>query len=75
MSESPIRIRELADEGLSPPMWGRFNDASELVYCIATMPNGRARTWSREANEPADIFAARITRDVLEFAVACALIA
>jgi hypothetical protein len=66
LTEHAIRIRELADEGLSPPSWGRFDDANELTYAIVMLPNGRARTWSREAREPCDVFAGRIVRDVIE---------
>lgn len=58
--EGPIRMRELLDEGFPhPPAWGRFS-GGELIYVIATMPNGRARSWSREVNEPCEIFAARM---------------
>lgn len=65
--EYPIVIRELVDEGLSPPLWGRFS-GGELVGAIATLPDGRARTWTREPNESAEIFSARIVRDIIEAA-------
>lgn len=65
LNEHPITLRELFDEGLHPPMWGRFS-GGELVFAIAVMPDGRARTWTREANEPCDVFAGRVTRDIVE---------
>jgi hypothetical protein len=65
INESPIVIRELHDEGLRLPMWGRFSGA-ELIFCVATMPNGQARAWTREPAEPCEVFAGRITRDVIE---------
>jgi hypothetical protein len=46
---------------------GRF-DGAELVHALGVLPNGTARTWSREPNEPANIFAGRIIRDVIEAA-------
>lgn len=65
LTEHAIVLRELRDEGLSPPMWGRFNGV-ELVFAIAMLPSGRARSWSREANESCEIFSARICRDIVE---------
>ncbi len=65
--ESPIVLRELLDEGLHPPMWGRFSGV-ELIFCVATLSDGRARTWSREADEPSEVFAGRIMRDCVEAA-------
>jgi hypothetical protein len=65
INESPIVVRELHDEGLRLPMWGRF-DGVELVYCLGILPDGRARTWTREPRESAEIFSARIVRDVVE---------
>lgn len=67
LREYPIVLRELVDEGLSPPMWGRF-DRGELVYCIAMLPSGRARTWTREPRETCEVFSARVVRDVIEAA-------
>jgi hypothetical protein len=66
MREAPIHITELDEEGVHVPAWGRFNHAGELVYVIATLPNGQARTWTREAVESAEIFAGRIIRDIVE---------
>jgi hypothetical protein len=66
LTESPIRIREIDDFGVPhPPAWGRFI-AGELVYVIATLPNGRAKTWTREPREDAETFGARVTRDIVE---------
>lgn len=77
LTEKPIVLRELADEGLEPPMWGRFNDVNELVFVIGMLPTGRARSWSRELNEPCEIFAGRVTRDIVESVrgTACVLVA
>ncbi len=59
-------MREITDYGVShPPAWGRFC-GGELIYVIAMLPSGRSRTWSRESNESAEIFAARVTRDIVE---------
>jgi hypothetical protein len=66
LREHPIVIRELIDEGLSPPAWGRFSGNGELIFCIIAMPSGQARGWSREPREDAEIFSARIVRDVIE---------
>lgn len=66
LAEHPIRMRELLDEGLRVPMWGRFGANGELVYCIATLDSGKPRTWSREPQEDAETFALRITRDLQE---------
>jgi hypothetical protein len=65
MREVPIRIAELAEEGIHAPAWGRFV-AGELIYAIVTLSDGQARSWSREARESAEVFAARIVRDVVE---------
>jgi hypothetical protein len=65
INESPIVIRELHDEGLRLPMWGRF-DGVELIYALGMLPDGRSRTWTREPREAAEIFAGRIVRDVIE---------
>jgi hypothetical protein len=65
IEESPIVIRELHDEGLRLPMWGRF-DGVELIYALGMLPNGRSRTWTREPRETAEIFSARVVRDIVE---------
>lgn len=64
MSEHPIAMRELLDEGVRLPAWGRF-DGAELIFCIVMLPTG-ARSWTREPNEPCEIFSARVTRDIVE---------
>ncbi|MGD9544334.1 MAG: hypothetical protein AB7F41_04895 [Methylocystis sp.] len=63
--EAPIRIRELVDEGLHLPTWGRFNGA-ELIYALCVLPSGQARVWHREPLESAELFSARICRDIIE---------
>ncbi|MBG0800787.1 hypothetical protein IYW40_04670 [Methylocystis sp. H4A] len=64
--ERQILLREAEDLGVHPPiLWGRFV-GPELVYAIGTMPNGRARSWSREPGEAAETFALRIRRDLQE---------
>ncbi len=66
LTERPIHIREIDDYGIPhPPMFGRF-DSVELTFVIATLPSGKARSWSREPRESAEIFAGRIVRDVIE---------
>jgi hypothetical protein len=65
MSEAPIVIKELADLGVELPAWGRFAHR-ELVYALALLPDGRGRAWSREPNESAELFSARVVRDIVE---------
>jgi hypothetical protein len=69
VTEHPMIIREIQDLGLSLPMWGRFSGA-ELIYAIGVMADGKARCWSREPAETAEVFGARIARDVAERAFA-----
>lgn len=64
--ERRIILREAEDLGVHPPLlWGRFA-GPELVYCVAMLPTGKARTWTREAQEDAETFGLRITRDLQE---------
>jgi hypothetical protein len=64
--EHPIVLRELEDVGIRLPLWGRFAN-SELTYALAIMPDGKARCWCREPRgECAQIFAARVARDICE---------
>lgn len=65
LTEHPIVLRELWDEGLRLPAWGRFSNG-ELVYCCAMLPTGKARSWTREPREACEVFSARIVRDIIE---------
>jgi hypothetical protein len=70
--ERAIVLRELADLGVALPMWGRFA-GHELIYVLAVLPSGKARCWSREPNESAELFSCRVTRDIVErLQVGCA---
>ncbi len=67
LAERRILLREAEDLRVHPPfLWGRFNSAGELVFAIATMADGQARSWSREPGEDAETFALRIVRDLCE---------